>query len=452
MSFTRPTSIAEEKWDAVLSNGFYVGKQVPVRAHALDIDGDGAEELCLQVEGHLVVVKDRQVSSDHDDCWLAPVPVEGDARSWYALVTEHTVALFHGGEKQWERPVPGSQGERYRSEANRGCGVLVADVDRDGQVEVLVFTSRGRLHAFRLDGQPCWHRVLARGKFHDASMLVAADANHPSRPLLVVSARCTWRRRLLGPKDWGPDHLTCVLDGRRLCHRQWDAPVSHPVAGSPGELLAADGSRFRLLDGVLTSCNGIARREGSSRKSLPVVDPAEPGRVALALWEGPTQGLTLTAADGTHLWACHLGRPPAEIEVEHGVLGRASSPADGLVALRFTETRVLAEYQAKVQTAHVAIFDRSGTLLGVHDIPARDREQEPVPILLDDLDGDGRVELVLLGRERLQVLEVAVDLPRADAEMDSALGLGGLPPFPLPPEDPWAVDLLDEAAARGGES
>jgi hypothetical protein len=454
-----------QKWSALLPGRHYVSSDEQTRACWADIDGDGELELCLQLGNDLMEVKGHQVVAVFEDRRVAAVAGLDDG-SWVE-VSGGAVRLQRGGEVQWERRLPGARlgfgfGRDWDDELDAGSRFVgrydeelrvraleLVDVDGDGEVEVVVFTSRGRLLAFGLDGEPRWARYLERGSF-DATFVVPLEGNGegPSGRL-VLSSMLRYGRKLSLWQKYEHEWVSFLLHRGRVEGRTFKVGAVLPVPGQPRQLVGVSGEVL-ALNGTTLAARPTVNGGGRKGFSLPryasgqlfVRDGLDPLRGLVLSLDIGRGTVTAAVPGGSALWECALGPAQDRVELVSGVLGTAGSPADGMVGLQYRVTRVLPEYRTEVREHRLRVFDRDGSTLGEHVFPYNEGSLDSARcVLLADPDEDGVAELLLLGAEALTAF--AVDLGRnGDDRVGVDGGWSDLPEVPLPPEDLWAVDLV----------
>jgi hypothetical protein len=244
--------------------------------------------------------------------------------------------------------------------------------------------------------------------------------------------------------------VTFVLRKGKIVSRTWKTGLAFAAADEPGRFISQSEDAIALQqDGSLVKgdiANGSRSLVPQEEERCVAADPSDPRRVCVLRLDTARQIVTLTSPGGRALWEQRLPETSGTVGIRAATLGCGGSTAEGMTALVYSVRTRLVEYQAEVTAAKLCLFDRDGTILGEHGFPpnADARFFKPA-LVLDDIDGDGVIEIVVLEDTRVAVLEA----PRAVAgreELDAApAGFDGLPEYPLPPVDLWNDAFVDRA-------
>ena len=176
-----------------------------------DVDGDGALELVLP--GNVYNCNTDPYTDLYYDVWL----LRGDRSRWANPDYDWTVIPAQG---QSGAPLS----EDYNVIQNAAANAVVADLDGDGQQEILLPSYDGKLHAWWLDKTEhgAWPFRIPGAGFHFASEPVVADLDGDGSPEVLFAS---W-----GENDNGEAGKLFVLDATGQMLFAADLPV--PRGGS----------------------------------------------------------------------------------------------------------------------------------------------------------------------------------------------------------------------------
>ena len=183
-----------------------------------DVDGDRVPELVLP--GNVYDCSTDPYTDLYYDVWL----LRSDRTRWAASGYDWTVI-----------PAQGASGaplsEDYNLIQNIAANAVVADLDRDGQQEILLPSYDGKLHAWWLDKTEhgAWPFAVPGSGFHFASEPVVADLDGDGSPEVLFAS---W-----GENDNGESGKLYVLDAQG--HQLFAVDLPAPRDGSWSGGLAA---------------------------------------------------------------------------------------------------------------------------------------------------------------------------------------------------------------------
>ncbi|HPU85997.1 MAG TPA: PQQ-binding-like beta-propeller repeat protein [Candidatus Latescibacteria bacterium] len=355
--------------------------------------------------------------------WV-PVPTTF-IRSRWELVAEVSPEILRE-PAEWTIFAPVN--ERWRVSAGRRffeAHPEVADMDGDGEPEVVIGTAGNGLCALSSRGQTLWRRKFGGWMWQspnttiaevngDGNLEIVVAPSDRSLILLDASGHTIWRlddlpfavkqKPLVADINGdGRNEILVSIDDNGVfafdCHgtRLWNctlepvrlsAPaIGGSAAGAPEILVNAGGRALAALnaDGAVVRMTRFS--EGWARDSY-VADPVStdlliPGTPNI-LFAGHDGFLRLLAADGTQIWECDLGSPVARAPVVLPAEG-SSPPVIVCGAARQTLCGI---------TPAGSIVWR-----------ATPRAHVQSPLGCADVDGDGRLEIILgCGRDQRTVI------------------------------------------------
>jgi len=370
---------------------------------AFDFDGDGRKEVVAHGNDSRVWVFSAdgkvlaQLSTRYPPAWHrerilnaveAGVLAPGEPPS--LVVTNHaayvTVFRFDAGASSRSSFVFAKAWERRADECHRSPSMdakpTLADVDRDGRLEILVQTEEIGFYALRADGTTLWKQCWAGGN----GAPVAAELYGDGRMQVIVGS------------DSG---LLSVLDGATgaplwtfNAQAHGARPGSITVSPTVGEL---DG---RLPREVLFTARVAAEREPSRYHENHVAIFAV--RQSMETWQAEIVWMRQPE------WANPLSYTRL---VVHDVTG------DGRAEVCGMDWNTIGHYPGdweRLGPAHAFCLDASGRDLWMRELDTWWSNSE---ILLGDFDGDGRLDILAHGPrdgyDGLWRLDAATGAPRA---------------------------------------
>ena len=221
-------------------------------------------------------------------------------------------------------------------------------------------------------------------------------------------------------------------------------------------IIPGESARFFSPDGnivIFESDTGTLRENvRPDRDSLRfsggiAFDHTQHSRMQILVLEEKSRMIRAIDADEIVQWEKGIGSIGSQrIKLETATLGVAGSAAEGMVALVFAEDIKLPDYQTTYTEYRVRIMGADGATVAEHVLPRGNGWSDTI-LIFDDIDGDGKAEILLTSQERgLFVLEL--ELPESENSellLPSHKSMEALPDFPMPPEDIWNQDLLDAA-------
>jgi outer membrane protein assembly factor BamB len=168
---------------------------------------------------------------------------DGGLMDYLVTVPGHIAAYANDGGKLWVKKTDVSVGAHQETEGlpgSHGPGVQAADVDRDGETEVLYLTRDGALHAVDgSSGREKWkatppvpegaqrweHLIIAdfRGKGDRDLLLQATNTRrYRTAPFLAAYRVADLRRRKFRPLWTRDDFAACAHNGARVADLDGD--------------------------------------------------------------------------------------------------------------------------------------------------------------------------------------------------------------------------------------
>lgn len=293
-----------------------VGNISPVSSVNFSIDKSDREGFPLQLGGAIYGVPTYK-DVDHDGA--LEIAVQSNDGKLYLLKSNGR--FFTGWENGKTIGVKGAS-----------CPAI-ADVDRDGQDEIIAFGSFTGLNVFRLDGSLKW-QALNSGLSNNSSPVIA-DINNDGTPEIIVAA--------------------------------------------DGQLYALDGQTGRPLSGFPVSLAGGQSLDVFGTPAVADIDGDGFLEIALAFSDASQSYFKVYRSDGTLLWSKTIS---ATWMTSSPVIGDLNN--DGKVELVF----------AGGEQAKVYVYDPAGNLLPGFPYNAGSGHFAFSPALAD-LGGDGKLEIVI---------------------------------------------------------
>ena len=280
------------------------------------------------------------------DTWAGDLDGDGHSDLLVANHSDSTVVLFGDGH--------GNFPARLRLAAGRASlGVLAADVDQDGDRDILVTGAPGRashfVRLYRNEGNRHFKRVADIPANHSPQRLALADVDGDGDPDLLVTAYVVSQVDL------------CLNDG----HGNFEPPRALPTGAQPFSLsvvdVDADGALDVLTTSAATHSVSLLHNLGKGRFAPPVTFEVGVTPTGLAVGDldgdGEPDLATTDYADDTVTLLRHA-RPP----LVWWPLAAAAGLATGYTGLHYYQRRRQHEARLRSQLA-ADLHDELGILL-----------------------------------------------------------------------------------------
>jgi len=466
---TKPSLALRPRWQAVFRPSSF-GRMDELRAFRLDYDGDGIEELCLQIGESFFALGPKGLVADKPETFVARLPPgpEGELR-WAEANERGDLCLMVDGALAWRRSLGRRRlslgGHRdYEDEWSwspwKGLGpylqehriVALTGAAHRGEPAVVALLADARMLAFDLTGEPVWTLRLSSASLDRSASILLPEANQKKAgDEMLVQGRFREIHLLLGMRRWVNKQFVCLLDGGKILDRQLDCIVSHRTSRSPGELVEDRPLSDRLLVWADRRLRFRPKEVNRARGFSMARDLFDHWR-AVQLSEGSVRGsLRAALPDGETLWEL----PPSAIGEEiRGCEARYTQIGGSeIYVLLLSVSRQLQSYDTQVPVTRLLVVRGDGVVLADEEtglgqplgrLDSGDALAAPI-----DLDGRGVPSIFTMGGGVLALWNLPSEArvarePLAEAESWSKV------PFPLPPEDLWSRDLL--RFARGSAS
>ncbi len=382
--------------------------------HAADLDGDGGDELYLAAaeeegfgvtrltaEGRLAYPRRIEVEGEP----LAIAAVAGEASRLACLVKrkpERGVALLaRDPQGDWREsdfiPLKELKGDP--------SGMRLLDFDGDGHRDLIIFARRTPAIPLLADGDGGFVRIAANAGFRPGLFdnlapgdLIVADSDGDGEAELLVLNKGGVKALRRKPGGLGEviDQFTPLNREARVT-----SAVMRDIDGDaqPELLLKTEKSDQLEIHGRDES-NVYRYRRGLSLGAIEVLDTRADQEQEI-LYLGSNGFLAAHANGGLTLQPASHYESPIE-DVEYGKIAFGDLNGDGapeLIAMDDRNSRVLDILVRKDDAWHsslrFAVFDKRV------DDGNQDGSREPRELLVEDLDGDGRDDIIILAHDRV---------------------------------------------------
>jgi hypothetical protein len=415
---------------------------------AADLNGDGRDDLVVvsPTEGAVAWTSQGDGGRLH---YPEPIPIgdgkplliatgkfDGRGRPDVVVIVEESkqyrlerLSLL-GGDADWESTV--TELEKFRVPPR---GLEVADANQDGRDDLIVFTAHepARILLQEADGgfAPASQTSgFQRGLLDDkeASAFATGDVDGDGLEEMLFAGGGFVRALRLG--DAGTLEVVDQFNSRSPGAELAAGVVWRPQ-GADGSEVALIGSRGSSLERLQRDRDGVFRSRGAAAldavnlRRARVVDLGRgDGTDLLIIGSERITWIPTTAEDlRPKTTVIHETDP---LEVRHGLIATGDLDADGavdVVAVDATESRVLEVLQSDgnqwESTLRFTVFESDPHYEG-----QTGGSYEPREMLVEDVTGDGREDLILLVHDRLLVYP-QIEAGRTDTSPDGFHGLSG---------------------------
>ena len=462
-------STLREKWTALLETWSNYENMMPqqFRTFRCDMDGDGHQEYCIQIGSQFLALSDGAVVLQGQDRFVMPIRTDAGVSTDFIDLGCDTLRRIRNGRVQWERSISrrrwgfGLGRDQYDELHWKSDWVGVHEVqskpialsliNREGndQPHVVIFTQTGCVMIFDLNGRIIASVQKAPGYYDKAQFFQFAPSEKHPAGMWAVTAYCRQRRSLGIFNSSEHEWATIMMQEARAISCQRKIGLVCLIPGETVRFLSPEGNTI-VMESDTRALRECARPDRDSRRFPSggiAFDHVQHDRVQILVLEEKSRMIRAVDADEIVQWEKCIGSVGCQsVKLVGAALGVMGSAAEGKLAIVFSEDIKLPDYQTTYTEYRVRVMGVDGTTVAEYELPRGDGWSD-TSVIFDDIDGDGKAEILLISRER-GVFVLELELPESENSellLPSQKAMAALPDFPMPPEDIWNQDLLDTA-------
>ena len=413
------------------------GEEASLRCHRMDVDGNGQQELCLQLGDQFLALRGAQLVRHAQKIVLSlQTPDSPQGIGDYCESDGSRVSRVTGGQTVWEHDLARRRfglglgrddsddleldSRFFGSYRERVSVCLLEWIGAPGAEDgaILALLANGRMARICLDGTILKSTQLPKGRIQDALVLPAAGAGSGTDTFALTLRYRQLRKRFFWADMF--ESVAVLCRGDRVTDQRRNLTLVAPLPRPSGGWLDDGFQVVSVFRGGFSVENGGSRWRGrrtpGGENAHVVRNPWDPKRPLRLRLDGLTGRFTVQTLAGEDVWEQDL--PPSE-SGNYGVcatLGPKGDVGAAFLALWLRTEHTLPDVMAQVSRDHLRVYRMDGTLVASwEDAPRGDRfGREPVP-LLDGPDEEGRITLYLLESEGAVVYELDVSGQGSDA-------------------------------------